>query len=124
MPINAQFPFVKHRLFKLRNILLVVMLMVLVLPLASLYFFRIYENELVQQTERELISQSATLAASFRMLVRNIKPDGEVYGRFLPHLPKDDLDYHPIIPTLSLINPIKARRPMGWTSPTYRHRGA
>ena len=117
MPINAKFPFVQHRLFKLRNILLVVMLMVLVLPLASLYFFRIYENELVQQTERELISQSATLAASFRMLARNLHQNVEVYGRFLSNLPKDDSDYHPIIPTLSLINPIKALRPDSLPAP-------
>ena len=111
MPINAQFPFVRQRRFRLRNILLVVMLMVLALPLGSLYFFRIYENELVQQTERELISQSATLAAGFRMLARNLQAEGEVYGKILPGLPKDDEEYRPIIPTLSLINPIKSRRP-------------
>ena len=73
MPINARFPLVKHRLFRLRNILLLVMLMVLALPLGGLYFFRIYENELVQQTERELISQSAELAAGFRLLTRNLQ---------------------------------------------------
>jgi hypothetical protein len=56
MPINAKLPFFRHRLFPLRNILLFVMLMVLALPLGGLYFFRIYENELVQQTEMELIS--------------------------------------------------------------------
>lgn len=111
MPINAQFPFIIQRRFRLRNILLVVMLMVLALPLGSLYFFRIYENELVQQTERELISQSATLAAGFRMLARNLQPEGVVYGKILLNLPKDDSEYHPIIPTLSLINPIESRRP-------------
>ena len=111
MPINARFPLVKHRLFRLRNILLFVMLMVLALPLGSLYFFRIYENELVQQTERELISQSAALAASFRLLTRNLQPEGTDYGKFLPNLPQPDSDYQPIIPTLSLINPISSRRP-------------
>ncbi|TAL48426.1 MAG: sensor histidine kinase, partial [Methylovulum sp.] len=59
MLINAELPILNRRLFRLRNILLIVMLMVLGLPLGGLYFFRIYENELVQQTERELISQSA-----------------------------------------------------------------
>jgi signal transduction histidine kinase len=111
MPINAQFPFVRQRRFRLRNILLVVMLMVLALPLGSLYFFRIYENELVQQTERELISQSAALAAGFRMIARNLQLEGEVYGKRLPNQPKDDADYHPIIPILSLIPPIESRRP-------------
>ena len=111
MPINAQFPFVRQRRFRLRNILLAVMLMVLALPLGSLYFFRIYENELVQQTERELISQSATLAAGFRVLTKNLQPKGLIYGNFLTKLPKDDSEYHPIIPSLSLINPIQPRRP-------------
>ncbi len=111
MPINAQFPFVKHRLFRLRNILLLVMLMVLALPLGSLYFFRIYENELVQQTERELISQAAALSAGFRMLTRNLQPEGTVYGKFLPDLPQPDSDYQPITPVLSLIKPIEPRRP-------------
>jgi signal transduction histidine kinase len=118
MPINVQFPFVKHRLFRLRNILLVVMLMVLVLPLGSLYFFRIYENELVQQTERELISQSAALAAGFRMLVRTRQSEGAVYGKPLPNLPQPDSEYQPIIPTLSLINPIEPRRPEAVTAQT------
>jgi signal transduction histidine kinase len=111
MPINARFPFVKHRLFRLRNILLAVMLMVLALPLGGLYFFRIYENELVQQTERELISQSAALAASFRALASNLQTDGTIYGKPLPNLPQPNSEYQPIIPSLSLINPIQPRRP-------------
>ena len=46
-----------------RTVLLVVTLTVLVLPLGSLVFFRIYENQLVRETESELISQAAILAA-------------------------------------------------------------
>jgi signal transduction histidine kinase len=118
MRINAQFPFVKHRLFRLRNILLMVMLMVLALPLGGLYFFRIYENELIQQTERELISQSAALAASFRALARHLQPEGTVYGKFLPKLPPPNSEYQPIIPSLSLINPIQPRRPDALPTPT------
>jgi signal transduction histidine kinase len=88
-----------------------VMLMVLALPLGGLYFFRIYENELIQQTERELIAQSAALSAGFRLLARNTQTDGDVYGKFLPKLPQPDSKYQPIIPSLSLINPIQPRRP-------------
>ena len=62
-----------QRLFQLRTILLIVMLVVLGLPLGGLYFFRIYENELVQQTEGELISQAAVLSATFRQRVRGLK---------------------------------------------------
>jgi signal transduction histidine kinase len=111
MPVNAQLPILNRRLFRLRNILLVVMLMVLGLPLGGLYFFRIYENELVQQTERELISQSAVLSASFRQLVRNLHHDKNTYGKLLSSLPPVTDAYEPVIPTLSLINPIAPPRP-------------
>lgn len=70
MQINARLPFLRNGLFRLRNILLIVMLTVLALPMGGLYFFRIYENELVRQTEVELIAQSAVLAATYRQLMR------------------------------------------------------
>ncbi len=88
-----------------------VMLMVLGLPLGGLYFFRIYENELVQQTERELISQSAVLSAAFRQLVRNLHHENTPYGKILPLLKASTSTYEPVIPTLSLINPIQPPRP-------------
>ncbi len=108
MPINAQLPFFRRRLFPLRYILLFVMLMVLALPLGGLYFFRIYENELVQQTELELISQASALSASYRQFVRMNGEHG--YGRYLSALPPPDPSYEPILPTLSLINPIQPPR--------------
>jgi signal transduction histidine kinase len=46
-----------------RTVLMVVTLTVLVLPLGSLVFFHIYENQLVRETEAELIAQAAVLAA-------------------------------------------------------------
>ncbi|MDD1609976.1 MAG: HAMP domain-containing histidine kinase, partial [Methylococcaceae bacterium] len=99
-------------LFPLRNILLFVMLMVLALPLGGLYFFRIYENELVQQTELELISQAAALSASYRQLVRITNAEQTTYGRYLPALPvTENNSYDPIAPTLTLINPIQPPRP-------------
>lgn len=116
MPINAQLPFFRRRLFPLRNILLFVMLMVLALPLGGLYFFRIYENELVQQTELELISQAAAMSASYRQLVRNVNTEKTIYGRYLPSLPPvQDHSYAPITPTLTLINPIQPPRPEAQT---------
>ncbi len=111
MPINAQLPALNRRLFRLRNILLIVMVMVLGLPLGSLYFFRIYENELVQQTERELISQSAVLSAAFRQLVRNLHHENRIYGKPLPLLAPPRETYEPVIPILNLINPIQPPRP-------------
>jgi signal transduction histidine kinase len=102
--------FPRRGLFRLHSILLIVMLMVLMLPLGGLYFFRIYENELVRQTEQELISQSAVLSACFRQLVRNQQPNQKIYGRKVSSAVSPD-KYQPIIPTLSLINPIQPPRP-------------
>ena len=36
-----------------------------VLPLAGLFFFRLYENQLIRETETELTAQCAVLAAVF-----------------------------------------------------------
>ncbi|MGZ8159951.1 MAG: sensor histidine kinase [Methylobacter sp.] len=101
----------RHRLFRLRNILLLVMLTVLALPLGGLYFFRIYENELVQQTERELIAQASVLSASVRQLVRNLHKENTTYGVLLATLPPPIYPYQPVVPNLSLINPIQPPRP-------------
>ena len=66
MPINAKTR--SRRLYRLRTILLVVMLSVLVLPIASLFLFRFYENELVRRTEEQLIAQAAVIASTYRQL--------------------------------------------------------
>ena len=43
-----------------RTILLAVSLTVLVIPAGGIYIFRIYEGELVKQSEMELIAQAAS----------------------------------------------------------------
>ncbi|RWF52415.1 MAG: two-component sensor histidine kinase, partial [Mesorhizobium sp.] len=47
------------------------------LPLVGLFFFRLYENQLIRQTEAELIAQGAVLAAIYAEDVRaaGIAPD-------------------------------------------------
>jgi hypothetical protein len=50
-------------------------LLILLLPLASLLFFRIYENQLVRETEAELISQAAVLGAAYKQALRRHMPD-------------------------------------------------
>lgn len=88
-------------LYRLRTILLVVMFGILILPLGSLYLFRVYENELVRQTELELIAQSAVLAATFKQL----KGLDETFSAGNPY-------YQPRLPSLDLyLNPILDRRP-------------
>ena len=128
MPINARLPLPRKRLFRLRSILLVVMLAVLALPMGGLYFFRIYENGLVQQTELELISQSAALAATFRQMVREQQHEHDygyvlavpslnasylAYSRIGASREPRDANYSPITPTVDLIRPIEPPRPAG-----------
>ncbi|PWQ97315.1 sensor histidine kinase [Leucothrix arctica] len=102
MPINA-IPR-NRRLYRLRTILLVVMLSVLVLPIASVFLFRFYENELVHRTEEQLISQAAVMASTYRALIgqSSVTPMPRTttsYGRTVstPY-------YTPIDPTLDLAN--------------------
>ena len=105
MRINAK-PKIK-RLFRLRTILLMVILSVLLLPLGSLYFFRFYENELVRKTEIELITQSAAFSAVYRELIgqNDVQLDGV---------------YTPVIPLLDLSNqPVLSRRPEALRSTSY-----
>lgn len=123
MPINARLPLPRQTLFRLRSILLIVMFTIMALPLGGLYFFRIYENELVQQTELELISQSAALAATFRQMVRDQQRESDYgYIQFSTSLtlpdtpytsapPLDDSFYTPVTPSVDLIDPIAPPRP-------------
>jgi len=90
---------------RLRTILLIVNLAVLILPLGSLLFFRIYENQLVRQTESELISQGAVLAAAYRQEVLERQHLVADYGRKTRPLPTEKLGgfiYVPILPQLDL----------------------
>ena len=102
MPINA-IPR-NRRLYRLRTILLVVMLSVLVLPIASVFLFRFYENELVRRTEEQLISQATVMAATYREFIGQnavtpVPQPTKTYGRRVsaPY-------YIPINPSLDLAN--------------------
>ncbi|MGL4489759.1 MAG: two-component sensor histidine kinase, partial [Rhizobiaceae bacterium] len=46
----------------LRTIIVATLAISLLLPLCGLFFFRVYENQLIRQTEGELIAQSAVIA--------------------------------------------------------------
>lgn len=105
MPIDAPQRF--RKLFRLRTILLIVMLSVLILPLGSLYFFRFYENVLVQKTEVELITQSAVLASVYRELLG--KNNAVLDGVYTPVFPQLDLSTQKILP----------RRPEARYSPSF-----
>jgi two-component system, OmpR family, sensor histidine kinase CreC len=49
----------------LRLIMFAVLTLVATLPLVGLFFFRIYDNQLIRQTQAELIAQSRVLAAVY-----------------------------------------------------------
>lgn len=130
MLVNARLPLPKKIRFSLRSILLIMMLTLLLLPLATLYFFRIYENELVRQTELELISQGATLAASYRQIMRLTNPKSVDYGYVLGYSPlipgqrrsymrDETIDpyYTPITPELDLVKPVYTPRPDAIATP-------
>ena len=66
--------------FKLRTILLVIYLLVLIIPIGSIYGFRLYENELVRQTEIELIAQGAFITASYKQALQPLIAHTPNYG--------------------------------------------
>lgn len=105
-------------LFRLRTILLIVNLAVLILPLGSAFFFRFYENELVRQTELELISQGAFLAASYKQELSGHIGNKDAYG--VPATKKGPVEFYtPINPQLDLSRAtVLPRRPEGATVST------
>ena len=111
-------PTQKKRKYRLRTILLLVNLTVLILPLGSIFFFRIFENLLVRQTEVELISQAAVISSMYKNQIVHSMFDPESYGKPLPKPePKpDDEIYTPVLPELDLSeDPVLPPRPDGVT---------
>lgn len=121
---------------RLRTVLLVVHLLILCLPLAGIFYFRLFESQLVRQTESELIVQGAALAAAYRAELgrvfeathegsqeggtytqadygRVVEPQGTVSTRYeAVDDPKDDFD--PAIPGLDLArHPVLPEDPPG-----------
>lgn len=104
---------------RLRTVLLAVNLAVVALPLGGIFFFRIYENQLVQQTESELISQAAVIAASYRQRIIELQPDYRNYGIALPGPlpPPVDAYYTPVMPQIDFAkNRLLPPRPDGLPS--------
>ncbi|MSP41034.1 MAG: hypothetical protein EXR70_21295 [Deltaproteobacteria bacterium] len=87
--------------FKLRTILLAVSLAVLVIPAGGIFIFRIYEGELVKQTEIELIAQAALIAAMYKNEVATLVKDGG-YGKLVKLPPAGDEYFRPVKPQLNL----------------------
>jgi hypothetical protein len=87
-------------------VVFLVLASVLLLPLFSLYFLKVYQNQLIRETESELIAQSAALAAVFHREIESaISRDVPLGAKALPagQAPTDG-PYQPIWPKLELAN--------------------
>ena len=93
---------------KLRTVLLIVNLTILVLPLGGIAVLRLYETELVQRTESELLSQGTVISLVFRDRLLGVPEHRAMeYGRPLPPLSgasafDPDHRFNPILPTLDV----------------------
>lgn len=98
---------------RLATIVVAILIMVMALPLVGLFFFRLYENQLIRQTEAELIAQGAALAAIHAQEVRDAGIPAEKLGAAVPaDSDNPDSPYRPIEPRLDLASDrVLATRP-------------
>ncbi|MCP4314766.1 MAG: HAMP domain-containing histidine kinase [Hyphomicrobiales bacterium] len=81
-------------------IVFAVFLTVLALPLAVTAIFRLFDNELVRQTERELLAQSAVIASVCAVEIEAWLASGYPLGKAQPK--KSDARYNPTLAKLDL----------------------
>lgn len=89
--------------FRLHTVFAVIFMIVLLLPLSGMYFFRIYESELVRQTEMELIAQGVFISSMYKHQFQQLTPPPKDYG--IPVVAPEiqtDQRYHPYPPQLDL----------------------
>lgn len=99
---------------RLATVVVAILIMVMALPLVGLFFFRLYENQLIRQTEAELIAQGAVLAAIYAQEVRDAGIPAEKLGATVPadSASGRNSPYRPIEPRLDLASDrVLATRP-------------
>ena len=94
---------------RLATVVVAILIMVMALPLVGLFFFRLYENQLIRQTEAELIAQGAAIAAIYAQEVRDAGIPPDKLGAPMPQAnggasraANPDGPYRPIEPQLDL----------------------
>jgi signal transduction histidine kinase len=89
---------------RLATIVVAILIVVMALPLVGLFFFRLYENQLIRQTEAELIAQGAALAAIYAQDIRDAGIPAQKLGAPMAARIDDNPDdpYQPIEPRLDL----------------------
>jgi signal transduction histidine kinase len=100
---------------RLSHIVAAMLATVLALPLVSMFFFRIYDNQLIRETEVELIAQSAALVAVIQREAASMPPGDLPLGAEAPPLPPGDEaePYRPILPRLDLVaDDLEGSRPL------------
>lgn len=99
---------------RLRTVLLAVNLSLLALPLAGIWFLRVYESALIRQTESELIGQAALIAAQFRSQWLEAAPLAALSALPRTQRPISTERWQPIPATLDLADdPILPAAPEG-----------
>ncbi|MBR0828959.1 HAMP domain-containing protein [Bradyrhizobium manausense] len=95
-------------------VIFTVLATVAVLPLVGLFFFRLYDNQLIRQTQAELIAQSRVVATVYAQEVEKRLGSGIELGAEVPSgvLPDPGDQFTPIRPALDLAgNDLLRRRP-------------
>lgn len=100
---------------RLATVVVAILILVMALPLVGLFFFRLYENQLIRQTEAELIAQGAAIAAIYAQDVREAGVPLEKLGAPMPASPGNvSSPYQPIEPSLDLASDtVLPTRPAG-----------
>jgi signal transduction histidine kinase len=88
---------------RLATVVVAILIVVMALPFVGLFFFRLYENQLIRQTEGELIAQGAVVAAVYASEVRSAGISADKLGAAMPAT-RDTINYpyEPIEPRLDL----------------------
>lgn len=76
---------------RLRTVLLLVNVIILAMPLGAIAALRIYDSELIRQTEVELIAQGAFVQATFAEAIRREVEAGDLFIGALGRLPETTL---------------------------------
>lgn len=109
---------------RLATVVVAILIMVMALPLVGLFFFRLYENQLIRQTEAELIAQGAVIAAIYAQDIGDAgisqdKLGGPVDVESDDASRGDDSPYQPIEPSLDLASDyLLPTRPAGVVATT------
>lgn len=68
----------------IRAVLFVMLLIAVLTPMVGLFFFRVFENQLIRKTEAELIAQTAALAAVYGREIERAEVSPKLFGAAAP----------------------------------------